>query len=551
MSDLILPDTYPHWIYDGSPIEDPDGRGDLAVRFLRAMRHPKSRLPGKAFQLDPWQERVIRRIYGPRNTDGTRVVKTVVLLLPRGNRKTSLSAAIALLHVVGPERVHEGENIFAAADRKQASIAFREALGIAQATPMINAAIKVYDAHNSAKKIEHGKSGGWLEVVSGDAGTQHGRSPVFALVDELHVHRDRNLLETLETGLDKNDDPLLIIATTAGKGQQNIAWEKIEEARAVARGEVDNPTILPVLFEAPRDTDWRDPALWDAVNPGLKHGYPALSGIQRHAARAERSLPERSSFLQLKLNQWAAASTSPFVDMLTYDLGAKPTFNISEFGEDDPCWIGVDCSRTTDLTAVVAVFRRGEDFLVVPKFFVPADDIQTRAERDTAPYVEWADPEVGYIQPTEGNAVDYAAVADYIRHLVAGYDVREIAFDPAYAAPVMAPLQAEGLPVLTMQQGWKTQSPALNTLERSIISGHLKHNGNPVLRWCFENVAIHTDSAGNRTMHKGKSKDRIDGAAATWMAVARAAAYQPDNWLDNADLDIDAFLADDAEFSLD
>lgn len=551
MSDLILPDTYPHWIYDDSPIDDPDGRGDQAVRFLRALKHPKSRLPGKAFQLDPWQERVIRRIYGPRNSDGTRVVKTVVLLLPRGNRKTSLSAAIALLHVVGPERLHEGENIFAAADRKQASIAFREALGIAQATPMIDAAVKVYDAHNAAKKITHPKSGSWLEVISGDAGTQHGRTPAFALIDELHVHRDRMLLEALETGLDKSDDPLLVIATTAGKGQQNVAWEKIEEARKVARGEVIDPTILPVLFEAPRDADWRDPALWEKVNPGLIHGYPALSGIQRHADRAERSLPERSSFLQLKLNQWAAASSSPFVDMLTYDLGNSPTFDLSEFGEDDPVWIGVDCSRTTDLTAVISVFRRGDDFLVVPKFFVPEDDIQTRAERDTAPYVEWAASDVGFIQATPGNAVDYTAVADYIRHLIAAYDVREIAFDPAYAAAVMAPLQAEGHPVLTMQQGWKTQSPALNILERAIISGHLKHNGNPVLRWCFENVAIHTDSAGNRTMHKGKSKDRIDGAVATWMAVARAAAYQADNWLANPDLDVDAFLEDDDAFSLD
>ena len=45
-----------------------------------------------------------------------------------------------------------------------------------------------------------------------------------------------------------------------------------------------------------------------------------------------------------------------------------------------------------------------------------------------------------------------------------------------------------------------------------------------MLRWCFENVSIHTDSAGNRLMHKGRSRDRIDGAAAAWMAVSRAAA---------------------------
>ena len=93
----------------------------------------------------------------------------------------------------------------------------------------------------------------------------------------------------------------------------------------------------------------------------------------------------------------------------------------------------------------------------------------------------------------------------------------------AYAQGVMAPLLEAGFPVMTMRQGWVTQSPALNELERAIVGGKFQHGGHPVLRWCFSNIAIHTDSAGNRVMHKGKSTDRIDGAVATWMALSRAA----------------------------
>lgn len=127
---MATPSTFPEWIYDGSEIADPYGHGERAVRFLRSLRHPKSILPARAFQLDPWQERIVRRIYGPRHEDGTRMVNTVALLLPRGNRKTSLAAALALLHTIGPERRPGGEAIFAAADRKQAGIGFREAAGI-------------------------------------------------------------------------------------------------------------------------------------------------------------------------------------------------------------------------------------------------------------------------------------------------------------------------------------------------------------------------------------------------------------------------------------
>ena len=54
-------------------------------------------------------------------------------MIPRGNRKTSLAAALALLHTIGPERVPAGQVIFAASDREQAGIGFREAANIVRA----------------------------------------------------------------------------------------------------------------------------------------------------------------------------------------------------------------------------------------------------------------------------------------------------------------------------------------------------------------------------------------------------------------------------------
>jgi hypothetical protein len=67
-------DSYPSWIFDGSPIADPLGYGERAVGFLRRLRHPKSRLPKRAFDLTTWQERIVRRVYGPCHADGRRIV---------------------------------------------------------------------------------------------------------------------------------------------------------------------------------------------------------------------------------------------------------------------------------------------------------------------------------------------------------------------------------------------------------------------------------------------------------------------------------------------
>ena len=74
-----------------------------------------------------------------------------------------------------------------------------------------------------------------------------------------------------------------------------------------------------------------------------------------------------------------------------------------------------------------------------------------------------------------------------------------------------------------MRQGWVTMAPAVKELERAIVGRNFRHGGHPVLRWNFENIAVETDKAGNRMFHKGKSRDRIDGAVAAAMAVARAA----------------------------
>src|ERR1700722_7111378 len=238
-------------------------------------------------------------------------------------------------------------------------------------------------------------------------------------------------------------------------------------ARKVALGEIDDPATLPILFEAAPDCDWRDEEIWHRVNPGLKHGYPDLAGLRQFAREAANRPGDRESFRQLNLNIWLDHSTDPFVDMMIYDAGSDAIDLETLIGQ--PCWIGVDMSTTTDLTAVIACFRFDDRFVVVPFFFCPADNLRARSERDGVPYVQWGKD--GLITPTPGNVIDYRAVEQCIRDLYDLYQVQEIAFDVAYAQGVMAPLLEAGFPVMTMRQGWVTQSPALNELERAIVGG--------------------------------------------------------------------------------
>ncbi|WP_338040079.1 terminase TerL endonuclease subunit [Methylorubrum populi] len=317
-----------------------------------------------------------------------------------------------------------------------------------------------------------------------------------------------------------------MIASTSGRGQDNIAWEQVEYALKVQRGEIIDEATLPVIFMADKNDDWRREELWHAVNPGMAHGYPDLAGLRDKARKAEHSPSDRDAFQQFNLNVWLDKSTSSFVDMAVYDESAEEPeaweARIERLKRDRaPCYLGVDMSTTTDLTAVVAAFPDDDGgFTVLPHVFCPGDNVRARADRDGAPYPAWVAS--GHMTATDGNVVDYQAVIEHIRELVATFDVQEIGFDRALAQPVMAPLVEEGLPVIELPLDPKSQAAGLNTLERAIVGRKLRHGGNPALRWCMGNVATFTGFSGLRTMHKGKSTDRIDAAFACWMAVQRA-----------------------------
>lgn len=510
----------PSWLDDGSEIPDPLGHGARAVEWLRRMKHPKNPAPGHPFQLHPWQERIIRRIYGPRNPDGSRVVRRVVLLLPRGNRKTSLCAAITLLHLVGPERQPGGLIVSAASAHEQAMELFNETRLIVEHDKRLDKHLTVRE---SLSRIAFPKDQSRYIAVASDGKVQHGKTPTVVIADELHVWAGVNGLrqwEALDSATVKVPGVLMVIASTSGRGQENIAWKTVEYAMKVQKGEVDDPATLPVIFMAEPEDEWTDEALWRAVNPGMEFGFPDLDAMRDKARKAAHSPFERDSFLQFNLNRWLDQSTSPFVEMHVYEKGAFPVDLHTLEADQTPCWLGVDLSKNEDLTVVVAAWRDGDGYQVVPWFFCPEDNLRDRGERHGVDYVGWA--REGYIIPTKGNTVDLRAVEAHIRELCATYAVREVAFDPTYGRSMMADLNADCIPAVEFRQGWVSMAPAVKELERTILAGTFRHGGNPVLRWNFENIQVETDKAGNRSFHKGKSGNKIDGAVATAMAVGRA-----------------------------
>ncbi|QKN13570.1 terminase large subunit [Sinorhizobium meliloti WSM1022] len=515
----------PEWLFDGSPIADPFGYGERAIQWLRRNKHPKNSAPGHPFQLDEWQERIIRAIFGPRNPDGTRIIKKVVIQIGRGSRKTALAAAIVLLCAFGPEKIPGGLIQSAAYARKQARELFEEVALIVSQDKRYKGTAQIRDYKS---QIVNAKTRTRYEAVSSEGLGHHGSTPSVVVADELHAwttEKHRELWRVLSSALDKTSNSLMVVLTTAGRGQETLAYKEVSAAKKIQLGEIHDPHVLPVIFEAPADVDWKDEGIWHKLLPGLGSGYPSLQALRERKIKAEYSVIEREILQQLYLGVWQNQSASPFVEMATYDRCGSLPIKFEAIGKSKPCFLGVDLSEVSDLTAIVAAWPTDDGgYIVKPWYFCPEGALTKKSRVEGVNYQEWA--KAGRIIPTPGAAVDYEFVEAEIRKLCEEYDVRQIAFDPWRAQKTQQNLMNDDLPVVDFRQGFISMSPACDEVERAIVTGKFYHVGNPILRWNFDNVAVVRDAAGNRKFDKSKSRDKIDGAVAALMAVRFAAIYQ-------------------------
>ena len=74
---------------------------DRAVAFINALKHTKGEWHGKPFILLPWQETIIRDVFGTVKENGFRQYNTAYIEIPKKQGKSELAAAVALYLLAG------------------------------------------------------------------------------------------------------------------------------------------------------------------------------------------------------------------------------------------------------------------------------------------------------------------------------------------------------------------------------------------------------------------------------------------------------------------
>ncbi|HGK7342997.1 TPA: terminase large subunit [Streptococcus suis] len=513
--------------YEPSPFMLPSShydkaKADRAVTFINNLSHTKGKWAGKRFDLLPWQEQIVRDLFGIVKEDGNRQFLTAYIEIPKKNGKSELAAAIAL-YLLYADNEASAEVYGAACDRNQASIVFDVAKQMVQMSRPLDKRSKIMGA---TKRIVNYSNAGFYQVLSAETGTKHGLNVSGLVFDEIHAQPNRHLYDVLTKGSgDAREQPLFFIITTAGTDRNSICYELHTKALDILNGRKNDTSFYPVVYGLSDEDDWNDEENWRRANPSLGHTI----GIDRVREAYQQALDnpaEENVFKQLRLNMWTSSSVA-WIPEHVYAKGNDPIQYESLKGRS--CYAGLDLSSTSDITAFVLVFPprfEEENYIVLPYFWLPEDTLELRCRRDHVLYDVWE--RQGYIKTTEGNVVHYGFIEKFIEELSEIYHIKEIAYDRWNATQMVQNLEGMGLTMVPFGQGYKDMSPPSKELYKLMMEGKIQHGGHPVLKWMGQNVVMRQDPAGNIKPDKEKSVEKIDGIVALIMGLDRCIRHQTD-----------------------
>lgn len=416
-------------------------------------------------QLEPFQRRIARAYF-----DGER---ELLVMLPRGNGKTTLVAAIALHHLL----THPEPAVYCGASSvAQARILFEAARDLSRNLDDADERVVV-----RALELRRTDGLGQLRMVPADGPRTHGLTPTLAIVDELWAHRDGALYESMRSALVKRPDARLIVISTADVGEDRplsrLRTRALGQPEVERRGplvECRGPQLRALLWEVGDEVTADDLGAIAKVNPA--------SWIDRDALQEQRlALPE-GAFLRFHGNARVQQEGAWLPPGAWQACIGEPTFT-----DGEPIWVALDVGGTESATALVWVSATGQ----VGCWIAYGDDAILGA-------------------------------VERVRELRGRFRIEEFTFDPWRARQAALELEAEGVRVVEMPQTDVRMCPASDGLRRAIIEQELVLPPDPELTRHAANAVQRQGRRGWR-LDKPDRASPMDGMVALAMALERSA----------------------------
>lgn len=500
---------------------DPERVDHVVFDAFPLLRHTQGKWAGAPMRPDPWQiAYIFAPVYGwvHKNDDGrwVRVIRTEYVDIPRKNGKTTIAGGQAICLTAADDE--PGAMVFAAAIGKdQARYCFDPVKALAEKSPALAPHMKV-----TTNRIVHTRSSSFFAVVSSIADLLHGANVHGFVVDELHKHKSRDVVDALETGTGARDQPLGIIITTADDGRPGTIYaEKRAYCEQLARGVIKDPSFYGVVWAAGEKDNPFVEATWKKANPGYGIS-PTRAFLEGEAAKAQNSPATLANFQRLHLGIRTKQQTK-YIELKVWDRSAGIVVEDKLAGRK--CYGGLDLASTSDLCALCWDFPADEGAHdAIWRLWLPEDALESLDKRTAGAAAVWV--REGFLTIMPGAVADYDFIREQINRDRETFNVVECGFDPWNSSQLVIDLLADGTKMIEVRQGYASLSAPTKELLRLLKQQRYRHGGNPAMRWQLDNLAVAMDPAGNVKPDKAVSGDKIDGVAAAVNALSRAMLHE-------------------------
>lgn len=470
--------------------------------------HHEGELAPQLMKLELWQKAFYSVIYGIVDKDGNRQFREVLLVVGRKDGKTLMAASDAD-YMTFLDGEYGARIFFVAPKLEQARLCFDAYYQMILKEPELNELAKkrrtdiyVESTNTSAQPLAF------------NAKKSDGLNPHFVVCDEIGAWQgDQGLkqYEVLKSALGARKQPMILSITTANYGEGGVYDELIKRGTAVLNGTSQETRFAPFIYQIDDVDKWNDINELRKSMPNLNVSV-SMDYILEEIAVAEGSLSKKAEFLTKYCNVKQNSSVA-WLDSQTIEKCYGDHFELDDFRN---CYavMGIDLSRTTDLTAATLLIERDGILHTFARFYLPANKIEEATARDGIPYQAYI--QKGFLVPSGDNFVDYNDVFSWCRELIEKYKIYplQVGYDRYSSQYLINDMTQYGFHCDDVYQG-ENLTPVIRETEGLLKDGKIKIGDNDLLKIHFYNSALKINAETERCkLIKVEQRSHIDGMAA-------------------------------------
>ena len=521
---ILAVERYKNWKKRKDIWFDVDRANEMLDFVQSFIRHVKGPLAGQLMELELWEMFVFANMYGwyHKNEKGktVRVIRESYVQVPKKNGKTIIAAG-ALLYAMYGELELGADCYCAASDYEQAQNAAEPIAQAIENSEPLARHTQIYKGVNgtvSGAMYRYSINGiayqNKFKVLTKNTKGLEGKNPYFVLNDELHAQENMDMYDNLKSAQISREQPIMLNISTAGKGASSVGMRVYKYAKLVLEND-DDDSLFVAIWEPNKNYDWEDRKVWKMVNPNIGVSV-TMEQLEIEFKKAKQSAHSKAEFLSKHLNVFVNGADNYFEHNQVQHVLVKDLGDLT----GEICYLGLDLSKTTDLTCVSLNFPSHDDegrsiIKVKQMYFLPNENIDFKEKEDNVPYTDMV--ERGFATFCDGKMIDQDQVMEYIVECMDLYDVQQINYDPAMSQKLIEKLENLGLECIAVNQYPNVMNAMLDDSEILIYEKRLITD-NPLFVYCALNVVVVTNINGMKAPSKRQSKKKIDGFVAFLVA---------------------------------